>query len=169
MSEKIYGHASLWVICNIAVTKRQFLRYVASHDYFAMIVRRQELIHKYLTRDTQVPTYDYACQSCDHRFELVQSFSDESITICPVCDNETIKKVFGVPSISFKGSGFYKTDSRSSSSASSTSGSSSSSSSSSSSNSSSSDTTTSTKGESSGSSSSTDSSGSNSKTAATSD
>ncbi len=108
-----------------------------------------------------MPTYDYRCESCEHRFELTQSIKDDPITVCPECGEETVVKVFGVPGISFKGSGFYKTDNRSSagSSASSDSSSSSSSngesksSSSSSSDSSSSSTTSSSAGSSSGSSS----------------
>lgn len=66
-----------------------------------------------------MPTYDYRCDSCEHRFELVQSIKDDAITECPNCGEQAVKKVFGVPGIAFKGSGFYKTDNRSSSSSSS--------------------------------------------------
>ncbi len=76
-----------------------------------------------------MPTYDYRCDSCGHRFELTQSIKDDPITVCPNCGEEAVVKVFGVPGIAFKGSGFYKTDNRSSSSSSASSDSSSSSSS----------------------------------------
>jgi putative FmdB family regulatory protein len=58
-----------------------------------------------------VPTYQYACTNCDHRFEQVQSFSDPSLTDCPVCSGR-LRKVFSSVGIVFKGSGFYRTDSR---------------------------------------------------------
>ncbi|WP_406692828.1 FmdB family zinc ribbon protein [Saccharopolyspora sp. ID03-671] len=98
-----------------------------------------------------MPTYQYACTECDHRFEQVQSFSEDSLTECPQCRGR-LRKLFNAVGIVFKGSGFYRTDNRSSSSASSTTGSSSSSSSDSSSSTSSS---TSSSSSSSGSSSST--------------
>jgi putative FmdB family regulatory protein len=63
-----------------------------------------------------VPTYQYACTACDHRFEAVQSFSDSSLTVCPACSG-TLRKVFSSVGIVFKGSGFYRTDSRSAASA----------------------------------------------------
>ena len=59
-----------------------------------------------------MPTYQYSCTACDHRFEAVQSFSDTSLTVCPVCSG-TLRKVFSSVGIVFKGSGFYRTDSRS--------------------------------------------------------
>lgn len=65
-----------------------------------------------------MPTYQYACTACDHRFEAVQSFSDASLTECPECTG-TLRKVFSSVGIVFKGSGFYRTDSRSGSTASS--------------------------------------------------
>jgi len=58
-----------------------------------------------------VPTYQYACTACDHRFDAVQSFSDPSLTECPVCSGP-LRKVFSSVGIVFKGSGFYRTDSR---------------------------------------------------------
>ncbi|TDC95830.1 FmdB family transcriptional regulator [Saccharopolyspora aridisoli] len=70
-----------------------------------------------------MPTYQYACTECDHQFEQVQSFSEDSLTECPQC-NGRLRKLFNAVGIVFKGSGFYRTDNRSSSS--STSGSSSS-------------------------------------------
>jgi putative FmdB family regulatory protein len=71
-----------------------------------------------------VPTYEYRCKSCGHGLEVVQSFTDEALTKCPNCKKKQLKKVFGSIGITFKGSGFYKTDSRSGSSASTTSSSS---------------------------------------------
>ncbi|SDG15854.1 FmdB family zinc ribbon protein [Pseudonocardia oroxyli] len=62
-----------------------------------------------------MPTYQYACTDCDHRFEAVQSFSDDALTVCPVCGGK-LRKVFSSVGIVFKGSGFYRTDSRSGSS-----------------------------------------------------
>jgi putative FmdB family regulatory protein len=59
-----------------------------------------------------MPTYEYVCRNCGHMFEIVQSMSDAPLTICDVCGGE-LRKVFTAPSISFKGSGFYATDSRS--------------------------------------------------------
>jgi putative FmdB family regulatory protein len=61
-----------------------------------------------------MPTYEYACKSCGEHLEVVQSFRDEPLTACPACGGN-LRKVFGSIGISFKGSGFYKTDSRSSS------------------------------------------------------
>ncbi len=60
-----------------------------------------------------MPTYVYACKSCGHGFEQHQSFSDDALTTCPACGQETLRKVFNSVGIVFKGSGFYKTDSRS--------------------------------------------------------
>ncbi len=56
-----------------------------------------------------MPTYEYACKSCGHTFEIVQSMKDDSLTVCPECGGQ-LRKVFGAPAISFKGSGFYATD-----------------------------------------------------------
>lgn len=60
-----------------------------------------------------MPTYEYRCKNCGHEFDIVQSFTDDSLTECPSCHEATLKKVFGNVGITFKGSGFYKTDSRS--------------------------------------------------------
>jgi putative FmdB family regulatory protein len=57
-----------------------------------------------------MPTYQYACNSCDHAFEAVQSFSEDALTICPECKSE-IRKVYSSVGVVFKGPGFYKTDS----------------------------------------------------------
>lgn len=59
-----------------------------------------------------MPTYEYACRSCGEHLEVVQSFKDEPLRECPRCAGE-LRKVFGNIGIAFKGSGFYKTDSRS--------------------------------------------------------
>ena len=58
-----------------------------------------------------MPTYQYACTQCEHRFEQVQSFSDASLSECPVCGGK-LRKVYGSVGVVFKGSGFYRTDSR---------------------------------------------------------
>ena len=62
-----------------------------------------------------MPTYEYRCKDCDHQFDIQQAFTDDALTTCPECGG-TLKKVFGNVGITFKGSGFYKTDSRSGSS-----------------------------------------------------
>lgn len=63
-----------------------------------------------------MPTYQYRCSECGHAFEQVQSFSDDALTVCPEC-NGVLRKVFNSVGVVFKGSGFYKTDSRTSTSA----------------------------------------------------
>ncbi|MFI7677584.1 FmdB family zinc ribbon protein [Actinophytocola sp. NPDC049390] len=73
-----------------------------------------------------MPTYQYACTACDHRFDAVQSFSDPSLTECPECGGK-LRKLYGSVGVVFKGSGFYRTDSRSESKSSTTASSSSSS------------------------------------------
>lgn len=62
-----------------------------------------------------MPTYQYACTECGHNFETVQSFKEDSLTECPQCTG-LLRKVFSAVGVVFKGSGFYRTDSRSSSS-----------------------------------------------------
>ena len=62
-----------------------------------------------------MPTYEYACAECGERLEAVQKFSDDPLTECPACHGR-LRKVFSPVGIVFKGSGFYRTDSRSSSS-----------------------------------------------------
>jgi putative FmdB family regulatory protein len=59
-----------------------------------------------------MPTYEYECQQCHERIEAVQSFADAPLTTCEACGGD-LKKVFSGVGIVFKGSGFYKTDSRS--------------------------------------------------------
>jgi len=58
-----------------------------------------------------MPTYEYVCKSCGEPLEVVQAFTDAALTTCPACGGE-LRKVFGNVGIVFKGSGFYKTDSR---------------------------------------------------------
>ncbi len=60
-----------------------------------------------------MPTYQYACteSACGHRFEAVQSFSDDQLTTCPQCEGR-LRKVFSAVGVVFKGPGFYRTDSR---------------------------------------------------------
>ena len=60
-----------------------------------------------------MPTYAYACTACDHRFDAVQSFSDDALTVCPECGG-ALRKQYGSVGVTFNGSGFYRTDSRSS-------------------------------------------------------
>ena len=59
-----------------------------------------------------MPTYQYACTECGEHLEAVQSFSDPALTVCPSCQGK-LRKVFNSVGIVFKGSGFYRTDSRS--------------------------------------------------------
>lgn len=58
-----------------------------------------------------MPTYEYACKSCGEHLDVVQSFTEDPLSVCPNCGGE-LKKVFGSIGIVFKGSGFYKNDSR---------------------------------------------------------
>ncbi|MEU9041801.1 MULTISPECIES: FmdB family zinc ribbon protein [unclassified Kitasatospora] len=71
-----------------------------------------------------MPTYQYQCTECGNGLEAVQKFTDEALTTCPDCQGR-LRKVFSAVGVVFKGSGFYRTDSRSSSSSSVGSGSSS--------------------------------------------
>jgi putative FmdB family regulatory protein len=59
-----------------------------------------------------VPTYQYTCTECGESLEVVQKFSDEALTECPACDGR-LRKIFSPAAIVFRGSGFYRTDSRS--------------------------------------------------------
>ena len=61
-----------------------------------------------------MPTYDYRCKACGQELEVFQSFSDDPLTTCEACGGQ-LRKLFGAPGIAFKGSGFYKNDSRGSS------------------------------------------------------
>ena len=58
-----------------------------------------------------MPTYSYKCAECGHAFDIHQSFSDDALTVCPECGGP-LRKVFGSVGVTFKGSGFYRTDSR---------------------------------------------------------
>ena len=58
-----------------------------------------------------MPTYQYACTECGHGFEQFQSFSEDSLTECPECTGR-LRKLFNAVGVVFKGSGFYRTDSR---------------------------------------------------------
>jgi putative FmdB family regulatory protein len=58
-----------------------------------------------------VPTYSYACTECDNRFDAVQAFTDDALTSCPQCSGR-LRKLFGSVGVVFKGSGFYRNDSR---------------------------------------------------------
>ena len=62
-----------------------------------------------------MPTYQYACTECGHSFEQFQSFSEDALTVCPECDGK-LRKLYNAVGVVFKGSGFYRTDSRSGSS-----------------------------------------------------
>lgn len=59
-----------------------------------------------------MPTYAYACRSCGHAFDAVQSFAEDALTVCPECGGE-LRKQYGSIGVTFNGSGFYRTDSRS--------------------------------------------------------
>jgi putative FmdB family regulatory protein len=56
-----------------------------------------------------MPLYEYECDTCGHRFEVIQKFSDAPITVCPKCQG-AVRKLFSSPAIQFKGSGWYITD-----------------------------------------------------------
>ena len=56
-----------------------------------------------------MPTYEYACRACEHRFEVVQSFSDAALTTCEACGGE-LRKVFSAAGLIFKGSGWHIKD-----------------------------------------------------------
>ena len=58
-----------------------------------------------------MPTYSYACTECDNKFDQVQAFTDDALTECPQCSGR-LRKLFGKVGVVFKGSGFYRTDSR---------------------------------------------------------
>ncbi|MDQ4086036.1 MAG: FmdB family transcriptional regulator [Actinomycetota bacterium] len=58
-----------------------------------------------------MPTYQYACTECDEQLEVRQSFTDDALSVCPSCEGR-LRKVFNAVGVVFKGSGFYKTDSR---------------------------------------------------------
>ena len=59
-----------------------------------------------------MPTYSYRCANCGHEFDQYQSFTDDALTVCPVCGEPQLRKVFNSIGVSFTGSGFYRNDSR---------------------------------------------------------
>ncbi len=59
-----------------------------------------------------MPTYEYRCGNCGHELEAVQSFTDAPLSVCPSCGQEALRKLFGNVGVVFKGSGFYRNDSR---------------------------------------------------------
>lgn len=60
-----------------------------------------------------MPTYSYRCASCSHAFDQYQAFTDDTLTVCPTCGKAELRKVFNSIGVTFNGSGFYRTDSRS--------------------------------------------------------
>ncbi|MBC7591528.1 MAG: FmdB family transcriptional regulator [Salinibacterium sp.] len=58
-----------------------------------------------------MPTYSYRCTECDRAFDIVQAFTDDTLTVCPTCGGK-LRKIFSPVGVSFNGSGFYRTDSR---------------------------------------------------------
>ena len=58
-----------------------------------------------------MPTYSYRCTECDHAFDIQQAFTDDSLTECPTCSGR-LRKLFSAVGVTFNGSGFYRTDSR---------------------------------------------------------
>nr|PZM95793.1 MAG: FmdB family transcriptional regulator [Actinomycetota bacterium] len=69
-----------------------------------------------------MPTYTYACSDCEERFDAVQSIHDDALTTCPACGGR-VRRVISPIGVTFKGSGFYRTDSRAGSSSGTSSGS----------------------------------------------
>lgn len=59
-----------------------------------------------------MPTYEYSCANCDTKHEIQQSMSDDTLTVCPSCGESTLRKLFNNVGVVFKGSGFYRNDSR---------------------------------------------------------
>lgn len=57
-----------------------------------------------------MPTYEYACKACDHRFEIVQSFAEDALTTCPDCEQDALRKVYNAAGIIFKGDGWHIKD-----------------------------------------------------------
>lgn len=60
-----------------------------------------------------MPVYSYLCEECGHRFDQFQHFTDDPLTVCPVCSQVALRKVYTPVGIVFKGKGFYATDNRS--------------------------------------------------------
>jgi putative FmdB family regulatory protein len=62
-----------------------------------------------------MPTYTYRCENCGHQFDIYQGFTDQPLKACPKCKKRVLYKIYQPSGVSFKGSGFYVTDKRSSS------------------------------------------------------
>ena len=60
-----------------------------------------------------MPVYSYKCEHCGHSFDQFQHFTDDALTVCPVCNEVSLRKVYTPVGIVFKGKGFYATDNRS--------------------------------------------------------
>jgi putative FmdB family regulatory protein len=73
--------------------------------------RHPSYVEQPSTLGFEMPTYEYACKACGEHIDVRQSVNDEPLSVCPSCGG-TLRKVFGSIGISFKGSGFYRTDSR---------------------------------------------------------
>jgi putative FmdB family regulatory protein len=72
------------------------------------------MYHEQPNWNPAMPTYDYVCDGCGHRFEEMQSFSAEMLKTCPACGEDKLRRLFGTgAAILFKGGGFYETDYRS--------------------------------------------------------
>lgn len=61
-----------------------------------------------------MPIYEFVCQSCGREFERIQSFSDQSLPLCPACQSASVQRKLSPPAVHFKGSGWYVTDSKNS-------------------------------------------------------
>ena len=92
---------------NIKMLDVKFVDFLGQWKHLTFPIERLEV--------PPVPTYSYACQNCGHAFDIRQSFTDDALTVCPECGEPRLRKVIHPVGIAFKGSGFYKTDSRSSS------------------------------------------------------
>lgn len=57
-----------------------------------------------------MPFYQYECDACGHKFEELQGIKDDPLRLCPRCDKKVLRRIFGVPALIFKGTGFYTTD-----------------------------------------------------------
>jgi putative FmdB family regulatory protein len=57
-----------------------------------------------------MPLYEYRCEACEHRFEVIQKYSDQPVAVCPSCGAGPVEKLLSSPAIQFKGTGWYITD-----------------------------------------------------------
>jgi len=53
-----------------------------------------------------MPTYEYKCDACGHKFEELQSIKSDPLTLCPICDKKTLRRLFGTPALHFQGEGW---------------------------------------------------------------